>query len=60
MTPYHFFVINLENFKPLPDLSLTLLHSEWTKLYGVLALLSATGLNTVTYITLRDLRHNRL
>ena len=31
------------------DFGLNLLHSEWPKLYGVLAILSATGLNSPCY-----------
>ena len=30
--------------------SLTLLHSEWLKLYGVLAVLSAIGLKVFTFV----------
>ena len=37
-----------EKFLPLKmELTLTLLHSEWPKLYGVLAILTAVGLKEV-------------
>ena len=34
-----------------PDVDLTLLHSEWPKLYGVLAILSAVGLKCTSGVT---------
>ena len=38
--------------------SLTLLHSEWSKLYGVLAILSAIGLTAVICLKNGDVKTN--
>ena len=43
-----FYINHHDDINTEPPKSLTLLHSEWPKLYGVLAILSATGLYLYT------------